>query len=254
MHAATLQDRVIVITGAAGDLGAAMARRFLAAGARLALMDIDAALLRDRAAHEFAAQDRVFAQGLDITDADAARDALARVAEHFGAINALVNNAAVAVAKQPIGDMSPDEWRRAIDVNLTGAFLMSKFAIPHLRAAGGGVVLNIASQLGHVAAIGSGTYGAAKAGLLALTRAIAVDHAADGIRAVSLSPGALMTVRLTNRYGSESAVTAALAARYPLGRIGTAEEAAEAAHFLISDAASFITGVDLLADGGYTAV
>ena len=93
-----------------------------------------------------------------------------------------------------------------------------------------------------------------KAGLLALTRAIAVDHAADGIRAVSLSPGALMTGRLTKRYGSEEAVTAALAARYPLGRIGTAEEAAEAAHFLISDAASFITGVDLLADGGYTAV
>ncbi len=254
MPSATLQDRVIVITGAAGDLGAAMARRFLSAGARLALMDIDAAALRERAARELAAQDRVFVLGLDITDADATRDALAQVVERFGALNALVNNAAVAVAKQSIGDVSPDEWRRAIDVNLTGAFLMSKWAILHLRAAGGGVVLNIASQLGHVAAKGSGTYGAAKAGLLALTRAIAVDHAADGIRAVSLSPGALMTDRLTARYGSADAVTAALAARYPLGRIGTAEEAAEAAHFLISDAAAFITGVDLLADGGYTAV
>lgn len=254
MADAPLQDRVVVITGAAGDLGAAMARRFLAAGARVALMDIDAALLRERVARELLPNECVLVQALDITDSDAARDALSRVVQQFGAVNALVNNAAMPVAKQPIGDMSPELWRRAIDVNLTGAFIMSRWAIPHLRAAGGGVVLNIASQLGHVAAPGSGTYGAAKAGLLALTRAIAVDHATDGIRAVSLSPGALMTSRLTDRYGSEQAVNAALASRYLLGRIGTAEEAAEAALFLLSDAAAFITGVDLLADGGYTAV
>ncbi|MFU1946866.1 SDR family oxidoreductase, partial [Bordetella avium] len=95
--------------------------------------------------------------------------------------------------------------------------------------------------------------GASKAGLIALARAIAVDHAADGIRALSLSPGAVLTSRLVDRYGSAQAASAALAAKYPAGRLGTVEEIAQTAVFLISEAASFITGTDIRADGGYTA-
>jgi NAD(P)-dependent dehydrogenase (short-subunit alcohol dehydrogenase family) len=177
-----------------------------------------------------------------------------RTAAHWGAIHVLVNNAATVTPGNKIADLTLEQWRQALDVNLTGAWLMSRCAIPHMARAGSGVVLNIASQLGSVAAPGRGAYGASKAGLIALARAIAVDHAADGIRALSLSPGAVLTSRLVARYGSAQAAGAALAAKYPAGRLGTAEEIAQTAVFLISDAASFITGTDIRADGGYTAL
>ena len=115
-------------------------------------------------------------------------------------------------------------------------------------------MLNVASQLARVASPGRGAYSASKAGLLALTRSIAVDHATDGIRAVSLSPGAVMTGRLVRRYGSEAAAARALAPRHPAGRLATAREVADAALFLVGERAGFVTGSDMLVDGGYTAV
>ena len=254
MNTPSLQDRVAIITGAAGDIGMAMAARFLAAGARLALMDRDGALLHQRAAALGAGEDRVVTMECDVADEHQSRAKVDEVAACFGALHVLVNNAATVTDKHAIASLPVADWHRTLAVNLTGPFLMAKWAIPHLKAAGGGVVLNIASQLGHVTAPGRGAYGATKAALHSLTRSIAVDHAADGIRAVSLSPGSVMTSRLTTRYGSEDAVNRELAGRHPIGRIGTPQEVAEAALFLVSDAASFITGTDLLADGGYTAI
>jgi len=254
MNPKPLQDRVALVTGAAGDLGAAIAARFLEAGARLALIDVDAAQLKARCERELGASDRVLVLDCNVADPDQARIAVEETARHFGALNILVNNAATESVRTPVADVTVEEWRRTLDVNLTGAWLMAKWAIPHLRQAGGGVILNIASQLGHVATAGSSAYSASKAALLSLTRSIAVDCAADNIRAVSLSPGAVMTSRLTKRYGSEDAVNRALAGKHPVGRIGRPRELAEAALYLVSDGASFVTGSDLLADGGYTAV
>lgn len=254
MNPKPLQDRVALVTGAAGDLGAAIAARFLEAGARLALIDVDAVQLKARCAREFGASDRVLVLACNVADPDQTRTAVDETARHFGALNILVNNAAAESVRMPVADVSVEDWRRTLDVNLTGAWLMAKWAIPHLRKAGGGVILNIASQLGHVTTEGSSAYSASKAALLSLTRSIAVDCAADHIRAVSLSPGAVMTSRLTRRYGTEDEVNRALAHKHPAGRIGRPRELAEAALYLVSDGASFVTGSDLLADGGYTAV
>ncbi len=252
-HAPVLEGKVVIVTGAAGGLGLAIAEHCLDAGARVALLDRDQDMLAQCCRTLSAAPSRVIALSCDVADASASRSAVEQVATQWGAIDVLVNNAATVTPGAKVADLTPEQWRQALDVNLTGAWLMSKWAILHMARAGSGVVLNIASQLGSVAAPGRGAYGASKAGLIALARAIAVDHAADGIRALSLSPGAVVTGRLIDRYGSAEAANAALAAKYPAGRLGTAEEVAQTAVFLISEAASFITGTDIRADGGYTA-
>jgi NAD(P)-dependent dehydrogenase (short-subunit alcohol dehydrogenase family) len=239
----TLQDRVALVTGAAGHIGMAIARRFTAAGARVALVDRKAV-----AAKEF------FAVECDLTDPAQVKAAVDRVAKHFGALHIIVNNAAADTARQKVADLSLEDWQQHFAVNVTAAFLVAKHAIPHLRAAGGGVVLNIASQLGSVTSAGGAAYSASKAALISLSRSIAVDHAAEGIRAVSLSPGAVMTGRLTARYGGEKAVNDALAGRHPIGRLGTPEEVAGAALFLAGGDATFFAGSDVVMDGGYTAV
>ena len=146
-----------------------------------------------------------------------------------------------------------NEWQRAMSVNLTGAFLLSKMVIPQMQALGSGVIINIASQLGHVAAKGALPYCTTKGGMLQFTRTLALDHAEDGIRVVALSPGAVLTPRLTELYGTTEKAEEALRKAYPLGRLGKSEEIAKAALFLASDASSFITGTDLLVDGGYSA-
>ncbi len=251
--AISLAGRVALITGALGDLGTAIAEAFLAAGAAVALLDLQAEPLALRAA-SLGAPERVLGIACDVADAQATCAAIEQTVAHFGALHIVINNAAVVSGRFPVADIPIDEWRAAFDVNVTGAYLISKWAIPHLRAAGGGVVLNIASQLGHVTVAGRGAYSASKAALIALARSIAVDHAGDGIRALSLSPGSIMTSRLTTRYGDEAAVNRVLAPRHPIGRIGTPQEVAQAALFLVGDGASFITGTDLLVDGAYTAV
>ncbi len=255
MTARELDGRVALVTGAAGDIGLAIARRFVDAGARVALVDRDGAALRSRVAEAFGdAPDAVLAIEADVADPERSRAAVDAALARFGALHLLVNNAAADTPRHPVADLPIDAWRAALDVNLTGAWLMARWAIPAMRAAGGGVVLNVASQLARVASPGRAAYSASKAGLLALTRSIAVDHAADGIRAVSLSPGAVMTGRLLRRYGDEAAVTRALAPRHPAGRIATPTEVADAALFLVGDRAGFVTGSDMLVDGGYTAV
>jgi NAD(P)-dependent dehydrogenase (short-subunit alcohol dehydrogenase family) len=238
-----LKDRVALVTGAAGDIGAAIARRFAAAGARIAVVDVKAGL-----PGEF------LALRCDLTDPAAVKNAVDDAARHYGALHILVNNAAASTARQPVADIALEDWQRHFAVNVTAAFLMAKHAIPHLRAAGGGVVLNIASQLGSVTSKDGAAYSASKAALISLTRSIAVDHAAEGIRAVSLSPGAIMTSRLTSRFGSEAATSKAMAGLHPIGRLGTPDEVAEAALFLVSGKASFFTGSDVVMDGGYTAI
>ena len=145
-----------------------------------------------------------------------------------------------------------DDWNREIAVSLTGAFLMSKFAVPHMLGKGGSIV-HVASQFGTVGVAGSAAYCAAKAGLVNLAKVMALDHAAQNIRVNTLSPGAVWTERLMARNASLDEANRKLASRFPIGRIGRPEEIAAAAAFLMSDDSSFMTGADMLVDGGYNA-
>jgi len=246
-----LAGQVVVITGAGGDLGWAIAEACRAAGARVACCDHDAGALADRGGEDPDALRHVV---FDVADPDATAQAIDQVLAAWGRVDVLVNNAAIVTPGEKVGELSLAHWRAALDVNLTGAWLMSRAVLPAMQRARRGLVLNVASQLGSVAAPGRGAYGASKAGLIALARAIAVDYAAEGIRAVSLSPGAVLTSRVVRRYGGADAATTALADKYPVGRLGTIDEVAQSALFLMTEGAGFITGTDLRVDGGYSTV
>jgi NAD(P)-dependent dehydrogenase (short-subunit alcohol dehydrogenase family) len=228
-----------------------MVRRFVEEGARVACADLTCELAR--AAGVAGQDDALFAVQCDVTSAQSASAAVAAAEARFGHLHILVNNAAAVSPYQPVDELDERAWRHALDVNLTGAFLMSKFAVPALVRAGGGAVIHVASQMGHAGKKGRAAYGASKAGLIHLARIMALDHAAQGIRVNSLSPGAVLTSRVIARYGSVDAARAALESAYPMSRIAMPDEIAAAALFLASDEASFVTGTDLLVDGGYTA-
>ncbi len=232
-----LQGKVAIVTGSAGDIGRAIVQLFAQEGAKVLGVDIN---LKG-------------AEYCDVNDAASAAAAVRTAVEKFGALHVLVNNAAVISPYEPVQVLDEAAWRKALDCNLTGAFLMSKFAVPEMVKAGSGSIIHMASQMGSVGAPGRAAYGVTKAGLIQLARIMALDHGPQGIRVNSLSPGAVMTSRVIGRYGSAEEVTKQLAPLYALGRVGTPEEVARAALFLASDESSFVTGSDFLVDGGYTA-
>jgi len=246
-----LRGKVVLVTGAGKGIGRAVALRVVAEGARVACLDLDAEGAKETAA--LAGGDGLALSG-DVTDAASAQSAVAKTLAAFGSLHGLVNNAAAPSVGGTVVELSPADWNREIAVCLTGAFLMSKFAVSAIAAAGGGSIVHVASQFGHVAVAGSAAYCAAKAGLVNLARVMALDHAADRIRVNSLSPGAVATHRLVDYHGSLAAAQRELVPKHPIGRIGRPEEIAAAAAFLLSEDSSFMTGADLLIDGGYTAV
>ena len=172
----------------------------------------------------------------------------------FGRLDILVSGAAPHDPSGTILETSLGDWRRVLDVNLTGSFLLSRAVLPSMIATGGGSIIFIASQLGRVGSAGRAGYCATKGALIQLAKVMAIDHAAQHIRVNTLSPGGVETQRTLNRYGSFSVARQILGAKHLLGRIGRPDEIAGAAVFLASDAASFVTGSDLLVDGGYTAI
>ncbi len=249
-----LDGKAAFVTGAGGGIGGAIARRFAAEGAAVACADLDrAAAVRTAAA---IGGDRGAAFGIecDVARADAVQIAIAESARAFGQLDVLVTAAAT---DDPLGDtveLDEADWNRAISVNLTGVFLVAKYGIPQLRAAGGGGIVIVASQLGQVVVPRRPAYVTSKAALIQLARSMALDHAKDGIRVNTISPGAIETDRLLRRYGTIAAVRQALVPAHPIGRLGRPEEIANGALFLASDEASFMTGADLVIDGGYTCV
>lgn len=253
MQGGILAGKVAIVTGAARGIGAAIVGAYCAAGARVAALDLDRGAVEDMIAAAGLPRERTLALACDVADAVEVEAAVAETIAAFGVPDILVNNAAAVTPQGRIGDTPRAEWDRTLAVNLTGAFLMAQAVLRAMRPRRSGLIVNVASQLAHVAAEGRGAYCVSKSGLLALTRAIALDHAAEGIRCVALSPGAVLTQRLTGTYGTAEAAEAALLARHPIGRLGRPEELAQAALFLASDGAAFMTGTDLVIDGGYTA-
>jgi NAD(P)-dependent dehydrogenase (short-subunit alcohol dehydrogenase family) len=239
---------VILITGATIGIGAAIAKRCLAEGAKVVCADNRAEAVKTLATQ---LGPSALAVECDVTNIDDARRAVETAQQAFGRLDGLVHNAAAPSSDATVADLDPAQWRLEIDVSLTGAFLMSKFAVPLMSAGGGGSVVLIASQFARVATSKSVAYCAAKAGLVHLAKAMAVDHSAQNIRVNSLSPGAVATARLLKRWPTLAEADAKLGPLHLLGRIAQPEEIAAAAAFLLSADASFVTGTDMLVDGGY---
>jgi NAD(P)-dependent dehydrogenase (short-subunit alcohol dehydrogenase family) len=247
-----LGGRVVVITGAGGGLGGAIARLCAVAGGRVACLDRDAPQsLVDTIGAEGG---EALAIACDVTDEAQTKAAIAAVVAEWGSVHGLVNGAANDDPTGDVLELDPMEWGKVLAVHMTGAYLMSRAVLPHMIAAKAGSIVHIASQMGRVGAKGRPAYCAVKGALVQLAKAMALDHAEQGIRVNSLSPGAIETRRMLIRHGDFETARTLNAHKHALNRLGQPSEIGTAALFLLSDASSFMTGSDLLVDGGYTAM
>jgi NAD(P)-dependent dehydrogenase (short-subunit alcohol dehydrogenase family) len=246
-----LPARRILITGGGRGLGRAIAERAAGEGAAIGLVGRTQRSLEE-AAREVSSHGVAAAVAVaDVADAAAVESAVAELSEALGGLDGLVTAAAVDCAWAPTGEMDVEEWNRTIQVNLSGAFYCCRFALSHLVAAGGGAIVNFSSVAGERAWAEDVAYNASKAGVELLTRTIAVEYAGRGVRANCLAPGVIdagMTDEVTSEEERER-----LRRLHPAGRFGTADEVAEAAVWLLSEAASFTTGATLRVDGGFLA-
>jgi NAD(P)-dependent dehydrogenase (short-subunit alcohol dehydrogenase family) len=250
----TLHGKAALVSGAAGGICRAIAVAFAEAGAAVACIDIAEAGVTETARLVEEAGGRAVARRCDVASETETRAAAAAAAAAFGRIDVLVSGAAPHDPSGTVLETSIEDWQRVLAVNLTGAFLLSRAVLPTMIGGGGGSIIFIASQLGRVGSAGRAAYCASKGALIQLAKVMAIDHAADNVRVNTLSPGAVETERMVLRHGSFAAARAALGPKHLLGRLGQTQEIAPAAVFLASDAASFITGSDLLVDGGYTTI
>jgi len=247
-----LADRVAVVTGAGSGIGRATAVRFAEEGARVALVDLDESGLRETAG-QVAAADRVAAFVADVTDAARSGQIVAEIGQSWGPVDILVPAAAVAVGGT-VTDTTPEDWRRVFAVNVDAVYLWCKAVLPGMVAARQGAIVTIASQRALTGGRNNASYVASKCAIIGLTRALALDYAAHGIRANCLVPGAIQTPffeRSLARQPDPAAARLESLSRHPLGRFGTAEEVAAAALWLASEEASFTTGALLAVDGGW---
>lgn len=244
----SFDGRVVLVTGGASGIGAATARAFSAAGASIAIGDLDlgaaAALAKELPSAE--------AFQIDVTDRAAAEGVVAAARKRFGHLDILVNSAGIREIV-PVLDLDPAEWHRVLEINLSGTFHVSQVFARTMRDDGrGGSIVNISSSAGLMGVPNRAAYVAAKHGIVGLTREMAMELGPLGIRVNAVAPGSVRTP-LTERYFSDPELVERLNRSHPLGRVAVPEEIASVILFLASDAASFVTGAILPVDGGYTA-
>lgn len=243
----SVRGKRIVVTGAAGGIGMAISAALVEAGALVAMTDIDAARLEAARASVGAA----LAAAGDIVDEADVEAVFARVAAGLGGVDGLVNSAGVADAMGGTRRQSLPDWRKVIDINLQGTFLAAREAARAIR--GGGAIVNIASVAGLGAFPASNAYSVSKAGVVMMTKTLALDLARFGIRVNAVAPGIIDAPMAHALLGEGDAGRAAMTRRIPMGRLGRPQEVASATRFLLSDEAAYITGAVVPVDGGWSA-
>jgi len=247
----SLQGRIAMITGASRGLGKQMAEALAGAGAAVALAARNLPMVEAVRASILAAGGRAEAFAADVTDEAQVAELAIRVRERLGVADILINNAGINVRK-PITEFTLQEWHSVLETNLTGAFLCCRAFVPGMIEAKFGRILNMTSIMSHVSLPGRAAYSASKSGLLGMTRALALELAPHGITVNGISPGPFAT-EMNKPLMEDPARNAEFLSKIPLGRWGRVEEIGALAVYLCSGAAGFITGADILIDGGWTA-
>jgi NAD(P)-dependent dehydrogenase (short-subunit alcohol dehydrogenase family) len=251
------ENKVAIVTGTTG-IGRAIALRLAAGGANVVACGIDVTANRELQQTSDAQHYALRVELCDVSLPDQVQAAVAKAVAKFGGLDFITH----AAAFHPFGDSvqtDPETWNRCIAVNLSSVYLLAHFGIPEMRKRGSGSIIILASVQGYACQRGVAAYATSKGGLHSLTRALALDHAADHIRVNSISPGSIRTPMLERSAAHFSpdlpidTVIERFGAAHPLGRVGTVEEVAELAAFLLSDRATFCTGGDYLVDGGLLA-
>jgi len=253
-----VKDKTCIVTGAALGIGQACARRLADEGAHLALFDVldeaGNALAEELQSHGTLAH----YWHVDVASERSVSEAIGGVANHFGAVHVLVNNAGIAGINKPTHEVTEEEWDRVQAINVKGVFFCTKHAIPHLRRAGGGSIINLSSIYGLVGAPDVPPYHASKGAVTLMTKTDAMFYAADRIRVNSVHPGYIWTPMVEHHLQASGATDLA-AARievgnlHPLGHMGEPDDIAWGVVYLASDESKFMTGAELVIDGGYTA-
>ena len=246
-----LEGKVALISGASRGQGAREAGLFASEGAKVVLGDILVELGAQVEAEINESGGEAMFVRLDVTREADWESAVAETIRRFGRLDILVNNAAV-LSSASVEHVTVEEWDRVMDINLKGVLLGTKHSIPAMRASGGGSIVNISSTAGLVGSDRGSAYGASKGGVRLLTKYTAIQHAAEGIRANSIHPGPIDTEMIAERINTPEG-RAQSESRAPMGRIGTVDDVAYGALFLASDESSYMTGAELVIDGGLSA-
>lgn len=251
MSEQNLRDKVAIVTGASKGLGKAIAVTLGRAGASIALVSRDGERLKGvmDEVKNAGGNARVFTA--DVSDEKQVRQLESDVLEAFQSVHILVNNAGMNLRKDLV-DFTLEEWRTVLDTNLTSVFLMCRSMVPHMKGRNYGRIINLASIMGHVSIAGRSAYSASKSALLGLTRALALELAANSITVNSISPGPFATEMNTGLI-QNAELNQQFISKIPLGRWGRVEEVGDLALYLCSETAGFITGTDIVIDGGWIA-
>ncbi|MEF8783654.1 MAG: SDR family oxidoreductase [Haloarculaceae archaeon] len=245
----TLEDKAAAITGAGSGMGRATAELFAERGARVAVVDLDVDAAHKTVDNIETAGGEAVSIEADVSRAAEVEAFVDRTVEEYGSIDVLHNNAGIPMASTPVEDVTEETWDRIQDVNLKSAFLGAKYAVPHMREQGGGIILNTASTAGIRPRTGLSAYSASKGGMIALTKQLAYELADADIRVNAICPVATDTDMLPE-FTSEGLSVEDMAETIPMGRLAEPEDIAHAAAYLASDGAEMITGTALEVDGG----